>query len=645
METFIEEDLLPEDSDISELVDHLVKGADGMFLWARLMINYLSSPALTPFQRIKTILRVIMPEGLDNMYRRISDLIVKHGRTQLDLASRILTWAAFATEPITVEELHDVLTYKDSSEKGHQFKDFQETISVICGGLVECYRPWNSLTESQELIIRCIYLSVKEHFSLSLSTDLHEQVTGLCLPAEPLAHIELLESCLGYMCYYQPPGRTGSSNPGAKEADDFAKYASHRWPSHLCKAFSAKSLEFRPKIPQFNKTARMILERMIDFLEDPKAVKSWIEMYYSQIRSDDHDGPDTYSLSYNLYWITFPELHEASYSWSLLLRTLQKLLQDWTSDVNRLVTEWGARLTENPSIIWDEVPSFINSKFIGFSSSAAITPLGPTTLERHNCSSRPLCTVSKTASNGQTTSILTVWPSKTYEQCWEDHSTPFHVLNHPPAYQNWIARYEVWQHENKKMKVIDAMIPLCPEEISTLLRQAYRLKDGGAWGLSFPLAISNDLFSVVILRTMYECYIDKKGVLEPIKSAIIPMDFFPDLKIRWSRNFNQLPQDWYSYKFSFSPDNQCLLFWDSIHHGGTTLLKGLESQQANVMTVFKILRSPSLSVELVNNVALKGKGIIRNAIFHPYHQFVTLDFGFNVEAWQFMNRKQPITRR
>jgi hypothetical protein len=91
IETFVKDDLLPEGSNISDLVECLARGADGMFLWARLIVDYINFPALTTLQRIKTGFSVIMPEGLDQMYHRIANIIAKPGRTQLDLARQILT--------------------------------------------------------------------------------------------------------------------------------------------------------------------------------------------------------------------------------------------------------------------------------------------------------------------------------------------------------------------------------------------------------------------------------------------------------------------------------------------------------------------------------------------------------------------------
>jgi hypothetical protein len=49
-------------------IQQMVRGADGMFFWAKLMIIYLNSPVLTPSSRRRTIKEIMMPEDLDAMY-------------------------------------------------------------------------------------------------------------------------------------------------------------------------------------------------------------------------------------------------------------------------------------------------------------------------------------------------------------------------------------------------------------------------------------------------------------------------------------------------------------------------------------------------------------------------------------------------
>jgi len=130
--TLVDEELLPPTTDTSAWLDHLVKGAAGMFLWAKLMIGYLNSPALTQSMPIWTITEVILPEGLDVMYNRILELIIKAGRTNQALARQVLTWLMHSMKPMSVRELQQALTtgYDHADPlASNEFKDLQDTVA------------------------------------------------------------------------------------------------------------------------------------------------------------------------------------------------------------------------------------------------------------------------------------------------------------------------------------------------------------------------------------------------------------------------------------------------------------------------------------------------------------------------------------
>ena len=71
----VEDNYFPPKTKPQSLVHHMLKGADGRFLWARLMIGYLKPPALTPSRRLREVSAVKLPEELAKMYRRIKSLI------------------------------------------------------------------------------------------------------------------------------------------------------------------------------------------------------------------------------------------------------------------------------------------------------------------------------------------------------------------------------------------------------------------------------------------------------------------------------------------------------------------------------------------------------------------------------------------
>jgi hypothetical protein len=72
----------PSHADYASIEAKIVEQADGMFLWARLMICYLKSPALTKSARMSTIFHTT-PVGLQELYDRILAQI-----SHMDEASR-----------------------------------------------------------------------------------------------------------------------------------------------------------------------------------------------------------------------------------------------------------------------------------------------------------------------------------------------------------------------------------------------------------------------------------------------------------------------------------------------------------------------------------------------------------------------------
>jgi hypothetical protein len=55
----------------STMLQNVSRRANGMFLWAKLLVNYLHSEALSPYERLSTISDASLLEGLDGLYHGI----------------------------------------------------------------------------------------------------------------------------------------------------------------------------------------------------------------------------------------------------------------------------------------------------------------------------------------------------------------------------------------------------------------------------------------------------------------------------------------------------------------------------------------------------------------------------------------------
>ena len=651
----VEEELLLGEIEVAELVRCLVQGADGMFLWAILMMKYLRSPALTPLERMRTIREVILPEGLDQMYHRISKLIEDSGKAQLDLAKKLMIWALCSLEPLPVELLHDALTFANSRLGGHKYQDFCETVSVISGGLLECYRPRENQMKESGLMVRYIHLSVKEHFLPGSSDVSPYPHLALRLPSEPAAHLDLAQQCMRYMLYFKPTMNRGKPNFDNVRPGCFAPYASRYWCQHITRAFVTE-----PKSPGnlgFEVIAISVLKETAGFVQDSIALQCWIDMYYSYCQEDllSNDGKHYFAFCTHL----LDYLHTCPPD-SRLMGTLKDLLQvlrNWDSDISQLTKEWGVRLEKTPALIWNEVPAFISSRYFGSSLNTQVVSLGHGSHNKPGSSSKALCTISRTATDRHLTAVLTVWPSKAYEESWEvpgaymgDYRKTEAEVSH-----GWIVTYELWNHENSRQKVIDTSVQLCAREVSLLLRQSSRVKRDDDWGVSVPLAIGSRLSSFVILRTLYRCDMAKNGPLDSIRSVVIPLVCHKELRSRWAPSFVTIPGDWYSYQFHFGLNDRYLVFTEEVRtsnmapaYGGVfddIFEKRTEPYAGRMYATSSKLTTAVYEIEERDDLRVRLQGAIQNeepvtsAAVHHSRPILALSLRRSVNVWEFGSGK------
>ncbi|KAF2181881.1 hypothetical protein K469DRAFT_752715 [Zopfia rhizophila CBS 207.26] len=122
------------DANLLSIEDEIVKRADGMFLWARLMICYLDSPALTKSERITTIFKTT-PVGLQEMYARIFGQIRLMDDASQQLAASVFTWITYTQENLTVEGCSDAVYPAVGADDESEKKDYVDH-AVIVDGLI-----------------------------------------------------------------------------------------------------------------------------------------------------------------------------------------------------------------------------------------------------------------------------------------------------------------------------------------------------------------------------------------------------------------------------------------------------------------------------------------------------------------------------
>ncbi|KAF5549123.1 NACHT domain-containing protein [Fusarium mexicanum] len=111
--------------DISDLSCRIAKRAEGMFLWARLVLDYLANNMFLKREEILSAPEVL-PRALQQLYEKILTQITSHfDERSLERIKLILEWIAFAKRPLRKAEFRSALAFSsgnpDTSELAPQY--------------------------------------------------------------------------------------------------------------------------------------------------------------------------------------------------------------------------------------------------------------------------------------------------------------------------------------------------------------------------------------------------------------------------------------------------------------------------------------------------------------------------------------------
>lgn len=461
---------LPAGSDISDLVESLVLGADGMFLWAALMAGFLKSPALTPNRRVKTIQGVRFPEGLDAMYDRIVELISHSAGPERSLACRILLWVRYSRGACFTGMLETCV--KDPEDED-AFDDFPAVAVSVCCGLIESFMG----------AFRFSHLTVKEFLDSNPWSRLN--LDSPLLPPWHIAQIDIVQRCLGYLCWAAP-----DVAPTRVLPDDihwtrtFEAYAARNWTKHLTE-ISASQLSML----YGSNSTKSAFKNVQTFSTTGLAVAYWIECLH-RARSP---RPRTL-LSTAREWTREVERYmdsgKSMHSVNPILRGLSGLFDQLIS----LETEWETKLSQDPSLIWDDVLVFeregilsqIEQPYRGSTKLVTLEPNAGRDAVRSNL--YHLCTVSTASADGSLIGVLSAYCSTDFKRTFAlenegfipsvtrpfkgPYTLPSFLQWRPTGYLcpqagrfsiGWVAIYELWD-AGKKTRLASHHIDLPEKE-------------------------------------------------------------------------------------------------------------------------------------------------------------------------------------
>lgn len=131
-----------------DLLAHLGRKAEGLFLWARLLINLLSSVGLSPAERMSILEEPGYLHGLDALYGRTLEVLRRRSHREQQVAQKIFRWIAFAAIPLGLNAFRTVLALKPGSPITDldYLPEYPAGIPVFTTALVEVSIAQDTLT-------------------------------------------------------------------------------------------------------------------------------------------------------------------------------------------------------------------------------------------------------------------------------------------------------------------------------------------------------------------------------------------------------------------------------------------------------------------------------------------------------------------
>ncbi|KAI0876953.1 hypothetical protein GGS24DRAFT_512713 [Hypoxylon argillaceum] len=145
-------ELYLQDTELADIARKVARKADGMFLWARLVLEYLTHNIFYSGQEIRDAVD-ILPRKLAEFYERIlMQMIAKFDKRSVDRLRTIFGWIAFGQRPLRRAEFRSALSYSAGIEL---IQDLAPShLFDMCAPLVE---------EQADSSLCFIHVSVREY--------------------------------------------------------------------------------------------------------------------------------------------------------------------------------------------------------------------------------------------------------------------------------------------------------------------------------------------------------------------------------------------------------------------------------------------------------------------------------------------------
>ncbi|KAF2183589.1 hypothetical protein K469DRAFT_784815 [Zopfia rhizophila CBS 207.26] len=601
----VEHGYLPSNVDMTTLLAPLITGADGMFLWAELMVKYLTSPGLPVSTRVKEIQNIKVPERLDRMYIRVFNLLNQGSLPDQAFGRWIFMWTTFSHRQLTETELKDLLRVRhfEDHDNGTDFTDFDNTVVSTCASLITKVQLHQSRSKCIVMGYRFIHLSVLRFIENRLRKD-----CAWFLLSESDSHLTMARSLLQYASFpgkeievfrrQEKPLEDGSrklvSDRDLGDRYPLSEYALLYWGEHLqkhrkstlaafngCKSSGMLDLQSEPSFQGVlqswsRNTTRSscstpmkvyadIFSILSQLVSNESSIKAYIEISYI------FDTPMPIGFQGLEDWFRWAAPGSSPRLKGENVSIVFEAACNMISDLRLVHEEWCSKLRERPFLIWEEVTAFTTCRLLGKNHSAKVSSMFSENLSGGSISSRYLCKVSEVSGDRKHVGVLSIWPSREYEELtMQSHAmTTLHMRRIVSSMYHWTARYELWTVTDEPWRCLDVRINLDKDDI--WLQYCHSLNDTvrkPGFRLQFPVTISPCLRRFTILQKVYSIEIDNSRSKGTVLKHDLPLSLDDILTSHWSRKIPDEPDEcfdawrrsehFFNYFPTFSPDGKSI---------------------------------------------------------------------------------------
>ncbi|KAI1842336.1 hypothetical protein JX266_011504 [Neoarthrinium moseri] len=305
-----------------DFVDHILKSAQGCFLWAHLIFTELRQ--VHTFSEIRKVLET-NPSNMDSLYANILTGM-SNARFGRHLAEALLIWATYSFRPLSTHEVR-VCIEMDIHDT---IDDVERSILNCCGNLVYVDRHSK---------MQLVHLTAREFLTRSdLSSDLNLDRTS--------AHRRMAMACLRYLM-----GGDKERERSISRAPRHGSVSEAQMPRVLQEYASTSLFQHLHYVDPIDDD---VLDAVSKFLRSP-SILVWIEFLASKSNLPGifHAG-NTLSNLLNRRSQCHPPP-------STLLANTQKdmaVLEGWANDLKHLPSRFSRWLGATPSCIHQLIPPF-----------------------------------------------------------------------------------------------------------------------------------------------------------------------------------------------------------------------------------------------------------------------------------------------